>query len=320
MELIVKIKNRVATYQEQGDVLPICGNTDDVVRFEFDDEWDDHDKKTARFIWGGKHNDVEFTGDTCEVPVVTNTQVLLVGVYAGELPADGFMLSTTNASIKYQLSTRCVGTTPNPSAGQNYTNEAKGYAEEAKAAAAEAAKYGFKVVGTFEDKCIYRLETSPQMFMDRTYKWYDEYEKSAGGRWFMVGASDPRGINFQNPQGYEDLLNLTKASTFITLHIKDSGASFANGDTEYKEVLGGLTSTFIFGDFRPSNENEVIDAVKERMPYVTNTRFVEVITDEANYLLVYLSDFVTSSMAYMYADGTAGGLLFTGYSDRVEEE
>lgn len=136
MVLNVDIKKRVATYQE-GDELPICGNTGDTVKFTFDEEWSEHEKKTARFIWGGKYEDVEFTGDTCEVPVVTNSQVLIVGVYAGELPEDGFMLSSTNVSIRYRLSTRCGNVTPNDVTA-HYTNLAKGYAEEAKEAAEEA--------------------------------------------------------------------------------------------------------------------------------------------------------------------------------------
>ena len=133
----INIKNGVATHNQSADQLPVCGNSVHSVVFEFDEEWDGHEKKTARFKWGGKHKDVEFTGNTCEVPIVKNTQSVLVGVYVGEEPDDEVVLSSTDAVIKYQTSTRCGSTTPNPSSGANYTNEARGYA----AAAASSEEY-----------------------------------------------------------------------------------------------------------------------------------------------------------------------------------
>ena len=139
MQLSVEIKNRVATYKA-GDDLPICGNTGDTIVFSFDEEWTEHDKKTARFIWGNKYTDVEFTGDTCEIPVISGAQVLLVGVYAGELAEDDFMLSTTLTSITYELSARCGNRSAQPTSGRNYTNEARGYAADAADAAEKAEK------------------------------------------------------------------------------------------------------------------------------------------------------------------------------------
>ena len=158
MVLNVDIKNGVATYKE-GDELPICGNSGYTIKFTFDEEWSEHEAKTARFKWGGTHKDVEFTGDTCEVPVVENTQVLIVGVYAGELPEDGFMLSTTDTSINYRLSTRCGKTTANPTTGQNYTNEARGYAAEAKAAEIGARTAAAEAKEVAEDVSTYELKT-----------------------------------------------------------------------------------------------------------------------------------------------------------------
>ena len=137
MQLNVEIKKRVATYKE-GTETPICGNSGDTIVFSFDDEWAEHEQKTARFIWGNKHYDVEFTGDTCEVPVVTNTQSILVGVYVGEEPDDEPLLSSTLTAIPYALSARCVKTSEITGKGNKYTNEAKGFAIEAQGAAETA--------------------------------------------------------------------------------------------------------------------------------------------------------------------------------------
>lgn len=64
----------------------VCGNSDYAVRFDFDEEWEAYDLKTARFITeGGFFTDVQFTGSNCAVPVLTGTRTLLVGVFAGDV-------------------------------------------------------------------------------------------------------------------------------------------------------------------------------------------------------------------------------------------
>lgn len=64
----------------------VCGNSDYAVRFDFDEEWEAYDLKTARFITeGGFFTDVQFNGSDCAVPVLTGTRTLLVGVFAGDV-------------------------------------------------------------------------------------------------------------------------------------------------------------------------------------------------------------------------------------------
>lgn len=129
--LHIIVSNKIATYQRRdGDI--VCGNSDYQIAFTFDDEWAEHAEKTARFIWNGQYFDVDFTGDTCPVPIVTNTNQLTVGVYAGQLS------TTTPATIGCKKSILCGGEPPSPGTGENYSNEAKAAAEEAKAAAEEA--------------------------------------------------------------------------------------------------------------------------------------------------------------------------------------
>ena len=84
----------------------VCGNSDYVISFNFDDEWAAHHTKTARFIWNGQYQDVVFTGTTCKVPVLSNTTMVAVGVYAGDLS------TTTPALIGCDKSILCGGGLP----------------------------------------------------------------------------------------------------------------------------------------------------------------------------------------------------------------
>ncbi len=77
----------------------VCGNSDYVVHFDFDAEWDAYETKTARFIWGGKYTDVLFEGTECPVPVIMDAYGVLVGVYAGELHTTTVAAIDTDKSI-----------------------------------------------------------------------------------------------------------------------------------------------------------------------------------------------------------------------------
>ena len=79
----------------------VCGNSDYQISFNFDEEWGGHDVKTARFIWGEQFVDVVFTGDICDVPVISNAAWCAVGVFAGDLR------TTTPATIACDKSILC---------------------------------------------------------------------------------------------------------------------------------------------------------------------------------------------------------------------
>ena len=81
-QLICKVQKKIA--KPLNDLL-ICGNSDFTIKFLFDSEWDSELVKTARFIWNGQYEDIVFTGNSCKVPLVSNTNNLAVGVYAGDL-------------------------------------------------------------------------------------------------------------------------------------------------------------------------------------------------------------------------------------------
>lgn len=130
-KLSISVANKVATYSKRcGEV--VCGNSDYEIEFAFDSEWDAYEEKTARFIWGGKFHDVPFTGTLCQVPLITDTQEVTVGVYAGDLR------TSTPARVPCVRSILCAKLPAQPEAERDFASEAQKAATEAKEAAAEA--------------------------------------------------------------------------------------------------------------------------------------------------------------------------------------
>ena len=130
--LHVSVVNKIATYQKRDGNI-VCGNSDYQVKFTFDSEWSAHNQKTARFIWAGQFIDVPFTGDTCNVPIIQNTDEVKIGVYAGNLQ------TTTSAVIGCVRSILCEGAAPSVENDQYYANRARESADRAEAAAGNAA-------------------------------------------------------------------------------------------------------------------------------------------------------------------------------------
>lgn len=104
----ISIKNKRAETVSGGRA--ICGNSDYVARFEFDEEWNDFETKTARikYVRGGKavHQDVIFTGTECPIPALSNISVAQIGVFAGDLH------TTTVAVVRYESSVLCGAGVP----------------------------------------------------------------------------------------------------------------------------------------------------------------------------------------------------------------
>lgn len=104
-DIHITVKDKVAT----GDGSRIvCGNSDYMAVFSFDEEWAAYDVKTARFVYPGAGNyiDVVFEGNACPVPVLHGTIGVKVGVYAGELH------TTTSAWFDCERSILCGGGLP----------------------------------------------------------------------------------------------------------------------------------------------------------------------------------------------------------------
>ena len=100
----VEVRDKIAN--KIGETEYICGNSDFVIIFDFDDEWNAFDVKTARFAYEGRHQDIVFTGDECPVPVISNTHRIRVGVFAGDLH------TTTPAYIPAKKSILCDSGSP----------------------------------------------------------------------------------------------------------------------------------------------------------------------------------------------------------------
>lgn len=83
----VNVVEKVATVL--GAPVIICGNSDYIIDFTFDTEWETLNFKTARFLYkkGDKlqHVDVVFTGSAVAAPILSNVEEVYLGVYAGGL-------------------------------------------------------------------------------------------------------------------------------------------------------------------------------------------------------------------------------------------
>lgn len=101
--IIVTVRNKIAVANMTEYV---CGNDDFVVAFDFDQDWDEYDVKTARFKHNGTHTDVVFSGNSCNVPRISDTNSIKVGVFAGDLS------TTTSATILARKSILCGGSVP----------------------------------------------------------------------------------------------------------------------------------------------------------------------------------------------------------------
>ena len=95
-QLIIKIKDKIAKPLNN---CVICDNSDYTVKFIFDEEWEKEPLRIARFIWNKQYVDVKFTGDTCEVQIISKTNNINIGVYAGDLRTTTPAILTCHMSI-----------------------------------------------------------------------------------------------------------------------------------------------------------------------------------------------------------------------------
>lgn len=101
----IEIKNKIA--KTTSDVQYVCGNSDYLIRFSFDEEWDQYETKTARVVNGdGEYHDVVFTGCECDMPIISNAYAIKIGVFAGNLH------TTTPAYVPAIKSILCGAGTP----------------------------------------------------------------------------------------------------------------------------------------------------------------------------------------------------------------
>ncbi len=134
----VMVHDRIARADK---TIYICGNDDFVIAFDFDQEWDEVPVKTARFVYNGKHTDVVFSGNTCNVPRISNTHGIKVGVYAGDLQ------TTTPAYVSASKSILCGSSVPDAPTDDVYNQIMKEVNAVAKKADAMTALDSVQFVG-----------------------------------------------------------------------------------------------------------------------------------------------------------------------------
>lgn len=101
----IEIRNKIAKTISKDEY--VCGNSDYMIRFSFDEEWDQYDTKTARIINGdGEYYDQVFTGCECPMPIISKAYAIKVGVFAGNLH------TTTPAYVPAVKSILCDGGSP----------------------------------------------------------------------------------------------------------------------------------------------------------------------------------------------------------------
>lgn len=174
MVLHIGIANKIATYQNRDGYI-VCGNSDYQIQFTFDSEWDAYAEKTARFKWNGEHYDVDFSGDTCDVPIIRDTDSVEVGVFAGDLE------TTTAAKIGCLRSILCGSSKPSVENDKHYANEAKEAAERAEAAAEKVATAGLPIKGAIDND-----------FFDGDYRIDDLCSPNEAGCYY--GADNGNGV------------------------------------------------------------------------------------------------------------------------------
>lgn len=92
----------------EGTPRIVCGNSGYSIKFNFDAEWGAYSTKTARFVYARqgvwKSQDVVFTNDIVDVPVLSGITEVRVGVFAGDL------VTTVPARIPCDRSILCNDT------------------------------------------------------------------------------------------------------------------------------------------------------------------------------------------------------------------
>ena len=81
--IYIKVENKKAWLTTPTEI--ICDNSNYVLEFTFDSEWDEYPYKTARFFYNSSYEEVIFEGNTCTVPPISKAVGVFIGVYAGDL-------------------------------------------------------------------------------------------------------------------------------------------------------------------------------------------------------------------------------------------
>lgn len=100
MQIEIIVRDKIAHIVDK-HAFAVCGNSDYVIEFDFDPEWDVYEAKTARFKYNDVYEDVLFKGNKCPMPIINDTVITYIGVYAGDIK------TTTSAILPMRRSILC---------------------------------------------------------------------------------------------------------------------------------------------------------------------------------------------------------------------
>ena len=293
--LHIDVLNKIATYRSRDGII-VCGNSDYQIQFTFDSMWDEYDDKNARFIWNNQYIDVPFSGDICDVPVITDANEVTIGVYAGDIR------TTTGATINCQRSILCGGARPNPETDKNYASEAQEAAKEAKAYAELAATYVPKdgkdgrdgvdatpVTPLFVNKIEECTDTTmPYVLPDGYIYAYMLTEKVVGGyENLLEKATDTDKTTIYNGTGYKDGERISSSGAVSTLSgafltglmpVKVGETIYLNGNyikTDW-ESFGSANSRFY--------DDELNGVYGPNMAGFTAPSLINIVTNDEGYI------------------------------------
>lgn len=264
--LHISVNNKVATYiQRDGSI--VCANSDYLLQFTFDSEWDGYTEKVARFVWNGACKDVKFTGTVCVVPVITKATEVHIGVY---VDGENDIATTTSAVIPCQKSVRCETDTVQP----EQVNEWREQAEEAAKSASDS-------VDIIRNLCeeIKELKQSGELngadgkdgntpllrINAETYYWEVSYDD--GETWISLN------VKATGTEGNDYVLTDADKKEIAGLVEKDTSiAELDENNLIFKE---DLVTTYAIGNYSLTNGSATIPAKGKSLKEVWNSIYLQ---------------------------------------------
>lgn len=254
----ISVRNKIATVTK--DALYVCGNTDYVVAFDFDAEWDDFDIKTARFIHDGEFTDVVFSGNQCEIPAIFDVFGLKIGVFSGDLS------TTTPVYIRAVKSILCDDEPPADPTPDVYgqimeaVNEIKAIAQSVRDDAANGkfnSPYTAKIqtlsyVGTgvygeaYPNKIVF--EFKPKVVIIKRHQ--TRVPTNADGSEKTIGVNDATMIAFYGEKTSASSWVSGETSWLYCTHLNWSGNSLSwwgESDTRHLNILNTTYNVLAIG-------------------------------------------------------------------------
>lgn len=117
-DINIKVSGKIASAPREEYI--VCDNSDYMINFDFSEEWSEYETKTMQIVLmdecGCSHtfNNVIFSGNSAELPTITNARAISIGVFAGDL------ITTTAAVIVCRPSIRSHGGVPTPPTQEEY--------------------------------------------------------------------------------------------------------------------------------------------------------------------------------------------------------